>query len=191
MNTKYTCLAFLLPGLIFLNLTTLSQSTYSLKAAKMTVDGTSTLHDWTSDVTKVELTGQFLVEGTRISQVKDVQLKIPVTSIKSTKGKTMDNKTWEAFKYEKNPAITYKLTAVTPAEKVLKSTGTLTMAGSSKAIDLEVTYTVLPGSELRLTGSHTIKLKDYKMDPPTAMMGTIKVGEEVTVKFDVTLSQTK
>jgi hypothetical protein len=31
-------------------------------------------------------------------------------------------------------------------------------------------------------------MRDYKMTPPTAVMGTIKVGEEVTINFDLTLS---
>jgi hypothetical protein len=34
-------------------------------------------------------------------------------------------------------------------------------------------------------------MKDYKMDPPTAVMGTIKVGPEVTVNFDLTVTPSK
>jgi hypothetical protein len=32
-------------------------------------------------------------------------------------------------------------------------------------------------------------MKNNNMTPPTAMMGTIKVGEEVTVAFDFILTQ--
>lgn len=36
-----------------------------------------------------------------------------------------------------------------------------------------------------------LNMRDYKMEPPTAMMGTIKVGEEVTIDFDLTITSTK
>lgn len=171
--------------------TVYGQTPYSLKTAKMTVDGTSSLHDWTSDVTKVEWAGSFLVSENKVKEVKNVQVKIAVTSIQSTKGKIMDNKTYEAFKYEKNPTITYKLNTISMADAILKANGTLTMAGTTKPIEMSVTAKVLANGDIQLTGSQKLNMRDYKMEPPTAMMGTIKVGEMVTVKFDLTLTPTK
>lgn len=176
---------FLLGGAVY------GQTPYSLKTAKMTVDGTSSLHDWTSDVTKVEWVGSFLVSENKVKEVKNVQVKIAVTSIQSTKGKIMDNKTYEAFKYEKNPTIIYKLNTISITDAVLKANGTLTMAGTTKAIEMSVTAKVLANGNIQLTGSQKLNMRDYKMEPPTAMMGTIKVGEMVTVKFDLTLTPTK
>jgi Na+-transporting NADH:ubiquinone oxidoreductase subunit NqrC len=176
---------FLLGGTVY------GQTPYSLKLAKMTVDGTSSLHDWTSDVTKVEWIGSFLVGENKVKEVKNVQVKIAVTSIQSTKGKIMDNKTYEAFKYEKNPAIIYKLNTISITDAALKANGTLTMAGTTKAIEMSVTAKVLANGDIQLTGSQKLNMRDYKMEPPTAMMGTIKVGEMVTVKFDLTLTPTK
>lgn len=176
---------FLLGGTVY------GQTPYSLKAAKMTVDGTSSLHDWTSDVTKVEWVGSFLVSENKVKEVKNVQVKIAVTSIQSTKGKIMDNKTYDAFKYEKNPAIIYKLNTISITDAALKANGTLMMAGTTKAIEMSVTAKVLANGDIQLTGSHKLNMRDYKMEPPTAMMGTIKVGEMVTVKFDLTLTPTK
>lgn len=176
---------FLLGGAVY------GQTPYSLKTAKMTVDGTSSLHDWTSDVTKVEWVGSFLVSENKVKEVKNVQVKIAVTSIQSTKGKIMDNKTYEAFKYEKNPAIIYKLNTISITDAALKANGTLTMAGTTKAIEMSVTAKVLANGDIQLTGSQKLNMMDYKMEPPTAMMGTIKVGEMVTVKFDLTLTPTK
>ena len=168
-----------------------AQTPYSLKVNKMTVDGTSSLHDWTSEITKVEWTGNFLITDSKIKEVKNVHVKIPVTSIKSTKGKMMDGKTYDAFIYEKNPTIAYKLTTITITDGNLKANGTLTMAGTTKPIELTVKGKVLANGDIQITGSQKLNMRDYKMDPPTAMMGTIKVGEEVTVNFDLTLTPTK
>jgi len=191
MIKQATTRIFLILIIFLFGWTANAQNPYSLKAKKMTVDGTSSLHDWTSDVTKVEWTGNFLVEDGKIKEVKDVQVKIPVKSIVSTKGSMMDNKTYDAFNYEKNPSIIYKLNTITITEGVLKANGTLTMAGTTKAIEMTVNGKILTNGDIQLTGSHKLNMRDYKMSPPTAMMGTIKVGEHVTVKFDLTLTPTK
>jgi polyisoprenoid-binding protein YceI len=60
----------------------------------------------------VEWKGVVTVEGNKVKEIKDVTITILVKSIKSEKGKTMDNKTYEAFKSDKFPNITYKLTEV-------------------------------------------------------------------------------
>ena len=163
------------------------QSQSKLKAHKITVDGTSTLHDWTSEATKVEWKGIVTVEGNKVTELKDVTITIPVKSIKSTKGKTMDNKTYEAFNAQKHPDIVYKLMKFNGVG-TLKATGLLEMAGTTQTVMMDVTSKVLANGDVQFTGKQALKMPDYKMDPPTAMMGTIKVGPEVTVNFDLTVT---
>jgi hypothetical protein len=63
------------------------------------------------------------------------------------------------------------------------------MNGATNKITLSISGKTLPGGDLQFTGSHSLKMTDYKMKPPTAMMGTIKVGDEVTVKFNLTITK--
>ena len=171
-----------------------AQVPYKSKSVKLTVNGTSSLHDWESEVTKVDWIGSFLVASNEVNEVADVIVKIPVTSIKSTKGKIMDNKTYEAFKSDKNPYIIFKMnkSQITGGNgaQTIKADGALTMAGKTKQITLTVNVKTLSNGDLQLTGSYTMNMRDYSMEPPTAMMGAIKVGEEVTVKFDLTVTDT-
>jgi polyisoprenoid-binding protein YceI len=171
-----------------------AQVPYKSKTVKLTVNGTSSLHDWESDVTKVEWRGSFLVESSEVKEVANVTVKIPVTSIKSTKGKIMDNKTYDAFKSEKYPYIIFKMnkSQITGGNgtQTIKTEGALTMAGKTKQVTLTVKVKTLPNGDLQLTGSYPIKMTEYSMEPPTAMMGAIKVGEEVTVNFDLTVTDT-
>ena len=194
MKTKRTLLIFL-AGLLVFPYIIEAQVAYKGKTNKMSVLGTSTLHDWESDVTQVECKGSVTLENNKLADVKDVQVKIPVTSIKSTKGKIMDEKTWEAFNSDKNPNIQYRLLSAKisgsgPEYNVVAS-GNLTMAGATKPIEFNAKAKVLGNGDVQITGSHKLNMIDYKMDPPRAMMGTIKVGEEVTVKFDITLTPDK
>jgi polyisoprenoid-binding protein YceI len=159
-----------------------------VKAFKMTIQGTSSLHDWESVIEKLECKASYTIEQNTLTEIKEAIVKIPVRSIKSPKGKMMDNKTYEAFDYEKNPTIIFALTSVKTSASVADLKGTLTMAGAGKSIDLRVTYKILANGDLQITGMKKIKMSDFKMEPPTAMMGTIKVGDEVTVNFELTLS---
>ena len=175
-------LLLLITGLAF------GQKPYTLKSHKMSVDGTSSLHDWTSDVTKVDWSGKLTVEGNSVKAISDVNLKIAVADIKSEKGGMMDDKTYEAFKSEQNPNITFKLTSATVTGPTIKANGSLTMAGVTKPIVMTVTSKVLADGSVHFSGSQVINMKDYKMVPPKAVMGTIKVGEKVTVLFELTVA---
>jgi hypothetical protein len=62
------------------------------------------------------------------------------------------------------------------------------MAGVTKAIVMNVEAKVKADGSVRLSGLQVINMKDYKMTPPKAMMGTIKVGEKVTLVFELNLA---
>jgi polyisoprenoid-binding protein YceI len=164
-----------------------AQGLLKVKANKMTVQGSSSLHDWESQITKADIKGEFITNNMELTEVKNVEVKIPVESIKSTKGKMMDGKTYDAFKYEKFPFVVFTLTnaRINAATGLIDATGTLAMAGASKTMDLQVKYKVLQNGNVQLILSKKFKMSEFKMDPPTAMMGSIKVGDEVTVNFDL------
>ena len=168
---------------LFVWLTTasvLAQTPYYLKSDKVTVSGTSTLHDWVSEVTKVEWSGNLLLEDNKIKEVSGVKVRIPVKSIKSEKGRIMDSKTYEAFDSDKNPFIIYTLSAAkvsgSTTDFTINSTGTLSMAGTSRTIEMPVKAKVFGNGDVQLKGSYKMNLRDFKMEHPTAIMGTIKVG---------------
>jgi len=174
--------------ILFVASRSFGQKAYSLKSDKVSVDGTSTLHDWSSAVTKLEWSGQLTVEGTSVKAIQNLVVTIPVESIKSEKGGMMDDKTYEAFKSDKNPTIAFKLTSATVTGNKVNAKGTLTMAGVTKPIVMNVDAKVLADGAVHFSGSQAINMKDYGMTPPKAVMGTIKVGEKVTVLFELTVA---
>lgn len=187
-NMKSVRILLLVLWILALHANILLAQSFALKTYEVAVRGTSSLHDWESTVDKLEAKGSFTITNNIIADLRDVVVKIPVKAIKSTKGKMMDNKTWEAFNHEKHPYITFLLTGskINAAKNIVNATGTLTMAGVTKTIDLSFIY-ILTGGELQITGSKQLLMTDYKMEPPTAMMGTIKVGDQVEVDFQFVL----
>jgi len=106
----------------------------------------------------------------------------------------MDNNAYKALKSDKNPAIIYTMTAatLTPGDAgavTVKCAGKLTIAGTTR--DQEIVAIVKPNADNTLTvsGSRTISMKDFNMQPPTFMLGTIKTGDEVTLKFTLILKK--
>src|SRR5262245_23062058 len=101
MKSAQVKLTLMVVLLSFLSLATIAQTAYSLKTHKVSVEGTSSLHDWTSEVSKVDWSGKITLQGNALKAVQDVTVTIAVKSIKSEKGGMMDDKTYEAFKEEK------------------------------------------------------------------------------------------
>ncbi len=170
-----------------------AQSTRQVKSFKMSVAGTSTLHDWESSVNKVTAKAEIASSDGAIQSIKSLNVEVDAKSIVSTKGKIMDNKTWETLKAEKHPKITYKLTKVesitkSGSEYMVKTTGNLTIAGMTKSVALDAKGKVLSNGDVEFTGSKLVVLSDFGMEQPTALMGTVKVGREVTVKYAVVMS---
>ena len=163
-------------------------------STKMTITGTSTLHDWTSVANSVtgfvEVSEKMISQGkvNKSESIKNVHIVVPVKSIISPRGATMDKKTYDALKSEVHPEIIFDLkqneiTSTTGAAFTVKSKGNLTIAGKTKEVELIVNGLVISNSEMSFTGAYKLDMKEYDMEPPTAMYGTIVTGAEVEIKF--------
>lgn len=154
-----------------------AQDTYNLSSdSKLTIDGTSTVHDWT--VTANTLEGSLKSEGT---SPKEIDFQVAVADIKSERGATMDKKMHTALQKESHPKVMFALKEV-KNESTLA--GTLTIGGNSQ--DVEITGKIdASGDNIKIAGEYGIALKDFEIEPPTAMFGQVIVGGDVTVKFDL------
>lgn len=171
------------------------QAQYEIKDKQMAIQGTSNLHDWESKVNTVKAGGDIQLEAGVLKGIKSLSVEIPVTSIKSPKGSIMDKKTYDALKSDKHPNISFKLAKVNSLNKTgdsyaINATGNLTIAGVTKSVDLTVTGKVAADGSVKFEGSKKLKMTDFGIQPPTALMGTMKTGDEVTIKFAVTLGKT-
>jgi polyisoprenoid-binding protein YceI len=155
--------------------------------SELSVSGTSTLHDWT--IVAEELSGKAkfeITDGTLLS-VSELSIKVKTTEIKSGKS-GMDNNTFKALKSDKHPYITFALSAAgatkSGSKYVIKSAGNLSVAGVTKPVVFTATC-VLNANSVGCEGSYAMKMTDFDVEPPTAMFGTIKTGNEITIDFNV------
>ncbi len=162
-----------------------TQENYSLSdESSLTVDGTSTLHDWT--VTANTCSGSLVVEA---NVFKEISFDVEVASVISTRGATMDKKTHNALKKEEHPKVMFSATDITFSVGDNQSiSGKMNVAGVEKDVSISASVNNSESS-VQITGNYKITLQDYNMDPPTAMFGTIVVGDDVTVNFDLVFAK--
>lgn len=190
MQKRINLLIILLLALGYLQ----AQETYQLRTAEISISGTSSLHDWTSQTTKLTASGDLTVENGNLVDIPNLKVNIPVTTITSEKGKIMDNKTYKALLSDEHPNITFKLQEVqsidTNGNDVnLKAKGLLTIAGKTKTIQLAVKAKADGKGGFQFTGSKALKMTDFGIDPPTALLGTLKTGDDITVAFNISLAK--
>lgn len=145
------------------------------KSTKITVAGTSPLHDWTMTSTTASFSG--LVSGNAINNIKFTTTS---KNLKSTKGKMMDNKAYTALKAEKFPTVSFSATSMNIGKSNV--TGKLTIAGVTKNVTLPVTV-VKNGNSYTITGSENMTLSEFGMERP-GFLG-VKTGDAVTVTVNI------
>jgi polyisoprenoid-binding protein YceI len=192
-TAKTLLTAALLSAILLLRALASNAQTYTGSNVDLTISGTSTLHNWDMKSVKAECTATFTTTGGRIASLTALTFSTPAVALKSDHT-SMDNNAYKALKTDKNPAISYTMTSatITPADGDavnVKVQGKLSIAGTTK--DQELIATVKPNSDntLAVSGSRTISMKDFNMQPPTFMMGAIKTGNDVTLTFHLTLKK--
>jgi polyisoprenoid-binding protein YceI len=169
-----------------------AQERYEVTSNKTTISGTSNLHDWVSSVNDLTATITIEVASGEIKSINNFNVKIPVTSIVSENGSIMDGKTYDALKYKTYPNIYFESTSVTPlSSKRLKINGKLSIASVKRSITLYVDYKVLSNGNIVFTGNQSLKMTDYKVEPPKALLGALTTGDLVTINFNLTVAGKK
>jgi polyisoprenoid-binding protein YceI len=122
--------------------------------------------------------------------VRGVGATIQVGAIECGNGK-MNDHLRKALKLQDFPTISYELKSYTVKGQgeaaAVTAKGELTIAGTTRPIEMEVTATPTPAGGLQVKGEQQIRMTEYGVKPPTLMLGTLKVGDVVTVHYDVVL----
>lgn len=157
-------------------------------ASTMTIQGSSSLHDWEMKVGNMN--GEIRIDGTEneIRGIDFLNFSVVAESLDGGK-KGMNKDAYEAlktgtfktidFKFEKLNSVT-----CTSGNCQLSIQGTLTVAGDSKAID--VALDAHPSEDrIVFTGRKSLKMTDFNVEPPRAFLGLIRAYDDVLVKFEL------
>jgi polyisoprenoid-binding protein YceI len=163
--------------------------------SRLWIEGTSTVRPFSCMAGVLEAdvatTTAAAVSAVAIGEkaVSAVEFRVSSSRIDCRNGK-MNEHTQKALKTAEHPMITYTVASYVLAKSdsgmLATLTGTLDLGGVEKPM-VVVTKAKEEAGMLRVTGKQTIAMSEFGLKPPTLMMGTLKVGNEITVGFDLLL----
>jgi YceI-like protein len=164
--------------------------------SKVWVEGTSSVRGYKCNAVAMNATlqsagggaVQAILAGEKA--VGGADLTIDVAQLECGNG-TMNGHMRKAIKAEANPAILFKLTSYELTKNAdtlrIAMTGDLTLAGTQKTITLQALAKDGGNGTLLVEGSHELNMRDYGINPPKLMLGTLKVHDKVKVGFSLLL----
>jgi hypothetical protein len=162
--------------------------------SEITIQGTSTLHDFHCKTDKiiayVDVDPSYTRDLTKVARPL-VSVKVNIVARTLTcGGGTIDNNMYKTLKTDQFQMIKYTMSGydlldATSSSFSANTKGTLQIAGQDKAVDIKINAARLAEGKASAEGEETIKLTDFGIDPPSFMFGRLKVGNELKVKFNL------
>lgn len=172
-----------------------AQTPLAINTARITIAGTSNVHDYTATTAEAKVTrvalgavvpGEtFWEEVQKPGGLQSFDVTIPAATLKSSKD-GLDKNMYKALNVKDHPQITFSLKKMEGAPGALKALGVLTIAGVEREVTLPL-KTQRKGANLSVTGELDLLMTDYGIAPPKAMMGMVKSSPKIKVTFDVLL----
>lgn len=191
-NVKKWALMFFVGLGLILNSGQVKAQNYSANASNgsVSVDGTSNVHDWTLKAENFTVRVNIVKEN-NTPTLKDLSLSLVVESLKSGKS-AMDKNTYKALNSSKHKNIVFKQTKLISVKQASAGSynvvvqGNLTINGVTKAINLGFQLKEIGGG-YSLVGNHKINTPQYNVEPVSALLGTVKTGADVEIKYNLNL----
>jgi polyisoprenoid-binding protein YceI len=149
------------------------------------VSGTSTVRGWTCSAKgTIAVTpgaaGAKPVPGFA-SGVQTATVTVPLKAF-TCPNDEMRQHLLEAMKADKFPEIVFKLEKYDVTPGSLTASGAMTIVGSTQPVSFPVTLT--PSAQgVEVSGNTRLEFKTFGLDPPTVMLGMLKVGPQIRIEF--------
>lgn len=163
------------------------------------IEGTSTLHSW--DVVAREFSVSFSipemwlqeVDNWNGSDVNELEVIVPIEHMDGGRSR-MNRDLKEALRSDENPEIRFiwsemEFESGDDNGKIANVKGSLSVAGVTRDIEISADMKLVDQSRLESRGSVEINMKDYDINPPRALLGTIRTGEIIEIIFDMELGR--
>jgi len=164
--------------------------------SEVTSEGTSSMHAFHCKTNKimayVDVDPGYTKDLTKIARpIASVKVNIVVRTL-TCGNSQMDKNMYSTLDADKNPIIRYTMSgydildgSAKPAAFVAKTTGTLTISGQEKVINMKINAERLSDGKATAQGEEDVLMTDFGIKPPSFMFGTLKVGNEIKVKFNL------
>ena len=156
------------------------------EGSKLFIEGDSSLHAWKCEAAGFDAAGLATSPAAAAASLTALEVGVPVKQIRCGND-TMEGKLRDALKADKFARIDYTFTSVAPepGSGKLKVTGKLSIGGVEKTVTTVLAVAAAPANRWTAKGELPLKMSDFGIDPPTAMLGMLKTHDAITIKFDL------
>ena len=171
----------------------------AVDTARVTIAGTSNIHEYTASTTKVRVIraqlgalvagANFWENALKPGAVEAFEIAIPAATLTSPKD-GLDKNMHKALKVQEHADITFRLVRFEAKENapgVTRAIGVLRIAGVERELAMDIT-TKRTDSTLTVQGRADLLMTDFGITPPKAMLGMLKTDPKVTVTFETVLT---
>ena len=156
------------------------------------IEGRSSVNTFSCQVDTVHGRGQLtdVPSSTPTDAEPQATVQVPVRTFDCGK-RRMTEDLYETLQAESHPTIRYELQSaeIVGADSAswhrIRARGTLTIAGTTRDVELTAYGQPLGEDRFRLCGSRNLQMSDFGIDPPTKLLGLIRVQDEIEVHFDL------
>lgn len=153
--------------------------------------GTSNVRDWDA---AVEVRNEEVLisdENPGDNWIETLNFEMPVSEIDSD-SRRLNNNIHDYLGVDNHPNIYFSLIEVTDIAESgsgyqITADGNLTVGGVERTVTLTADATVNGDGSIQIQGSYDTLMTEFDIDPPTAMLGSIRAEDEVEIKFNVKL----
>jgi polyisoprenoid-binding protein YceI len=164
-------------------------------SSEVTIEGTSSMHAFHCKTNKimayVDVDPGYTKDLTKVARpIASVKVNIVVRTLTCGNGQ-MDKNMYSTLNADANPIIRYTMSGydilggTSPTAFTAKTTGTLTISGQEKTIAMKINAERLSDGKATAQGEQDVLMTDFGIKPPSFMFGTLKVGNEIKVKFNL------
>ena len=103
----------------------------------------------------------------------------------------MNKDFYHALKAKTYPTMWIELESIENVQAIKSAWTTLathtriTIAGTSRSVPVQARVRKLSEGKLQIYAERALKMSDFGIQPPTALMGMIKTNDEIIIKLDL------
>src|SRR5262245_60791201 len=169
----------------------------TLFTGRVSIAGTSNIHDYTASTTKVRVVRIELAEDVNgpdfwdeivnPGAIASFEIAIAARSLSSPR-EGLDKNMHKALRVTEFPDITFRLVRFEGGDpSTLRVAGVLKIAGVERDVTLNLTIE-RRGATFSVKGTVPLLMTDFGIAPPRAMLGMLKTDPKVTVTFETVLA---
>lgn len=164
-------------------------------SSSIKVKGTSTLHDWEMVVGEFDCKVDAFINDQLKLVINSINFSCDATSLTSDNS-IMDKKAQEALNANRHKRIGFvfasiKEVAIQGGTVQGNVNGNMNIAGVNRKLVLPFSGVIDTDYNVKLSGELKLKMSDFNMKSPTALLGTVKTGDDVTVHYELHFDKMK